>query len=174
MRRSVWLYRLAFAATALAFTILALLPFGAGEGGWPGPELIVCLVAAWVLRRPDYVPVWLLLGVLLLDDALLMRPLGLWTLIVLVMSEYLRRQVDPTQAMSFGSELALVAGCITVAFAANHLALVLLLAPTPPLAGQVLHVVATIAFYPAVALFSRAIGVRRLAPGELDSLGTRA
>lgn len=172
--RSVWLYRLVFAGLAAAFTFLALLPFGAEEGSWPGPELIVCLVAAWVLRRPDYVPVWLLLGVLLLDDALLMRPLGLWALIVLVMSEYLRRRVDPSQAMSFGSEVALVAGCITVAFAANHLALVILLAPTPPFGGQVLHILVTIAFYPPVALFSRLIGVRRLAPGELDSLGTRA
>lgn len=172
--RSVWLYRLMFAGLAAAVTFLALLPFGSGEGGIPGPELIVCLIAAWILRRPDYVPVWLLLFVLLIDDALLMRPLGLWTLIVLVMSEYLRRRVDPSQAMSFGSEVALVAGCIAAAFAANHLALLLLLAPTPPVLGQALHAVATIAFYPPTALFSRLIGVRRLAPGELDSLGTRA
>lgn len=172
--RSVWLHRLLFAALATVFTFLALLPFGADEGSWPGPELIVCLVAAWVLRRPDYVPFWLLAVVLLLDDVLLMRPLGLWSLIVLVMSEYLRRRVDPAQAMSFGQEATLVAGCITVAFLANHLALVLLLAPTPPLGGQVLHTLVTIAFYPIVAVFSRLIGVRRLAPGELDSLGTRA
>ncbi len=172
--RGVWLHRAGFAALAAAATFLALLPFGAGPGGVPGPELIVCMVAAWVLRRPDYVPVWLLLGVLLLDDALLMRPLGLWTLIVLAMSEHLRRRADPTRATSFGAEVALVAGCIAAAFAANHLALIVLLAPTPPFGGQVLHAAVTIASYPAVALMCRAIGVRRLAPGELDSLGTRA
>ena len=172
--RDVWTYRLIFGGLAAAVTFLALLPVGTGEGGIPGPELMVCLVAAWVLRRPDYVPVWLLLGVLLLDDALLMRPLGLWTLIVLVVSEYLRRRADPTQAISFGAEAALVSACIAAAFAANQLALLMLLAPAPPLLGQAMQAVATIAFYPPVALFSRLIGVRRLAPGELDSLGTRA
>lgn len=172
--RSVWLYRALFAALALAATFYALLPFGAGEGGVPGPELIVCGVAAWVLRRPDYVPVWLILLVLLLDDALLQRPLGLWTLIVLMMSEYLRRRVDQTEAMPVGSEAVLVAGCIAAAFAANHLALMLVLAQTPPLAGQTLHALVTIVFYLPVALLSHLIGVRRLAPGELDSLGTRA
>ena len=172
--RSVWAYRAAFAGLSLAGTLAALLPFGPGEGGWPGPELSIALVAAWVLRRPDYVPAWLLLPVLLLEDALLMRPLGLWTLVVLLLSEHLRRRVDPAEAMSPGAEMALVAGCIAAAFAANHAALVLLLAPTPPLGGQVLHALATIAFYPAVAVVSRGLGVRRLAPGELDSLGTRA
>lgn len=172
--RSIWLHRLAFAGLAAAVTLAALVPLGGGEGGWPGPELIVCLVAAWVLRRPDYVPVWLLIPVLLLDDVLLMRPLGLWTLIVLVMSEYMRRRTDPSQALPFGSEMALVAGCIAAAFAANHLALVVLLAPTPPLGGQVLHAGVTIAFYPLVALSSHLAGIRRLAPGEPDPAGTRA
>ena len=172
--RSVWLHRLAFAGVAAAFTFVALLPFGAGEGGWPGPEVIVCLVAAWVLRRPDYVPVWLLLLVLLLDDALLMRPLGLWALIVLLLSEYLRRRVDPSQALPFASEMALVSTGIALAFAANHLALVVLLAPTPPLGGLVAHAAVTIAFYPLVALLSHLAGIRRLAPGEPVPSGARA
>ena len=172
--RSVWTYRAIFAGLAAGIVFFALLPFGSGEGGVPGPELMVCLVAAWVLRRPDYVPVWLLLAVLLLDDVLLSRPLGLWTLIVLLMSEYLRRRVDHAEALPFWSEVAVVSGCIAAAFAANHLALVLLLAQTPPLLGQGLHALATIVFYPPTALFCRAIGVRKLAPGELDSMGTRA
>lgn len=172
--RSVWFYHGVFTVISLVVLFVALLPFDAGEGGWPGPELTLCFVAAWVLRRPDYVPVWLLLILLLLDDALLMRPLGLWTLIVLLTSEYLRRRVDYTEAMPFWSESGLVAGCIVAAFLANHLALVVLLAETPPVAGQALHAIATIVFYPSVAVFSQMIGVRRLAPGELDSMGTRA
>lgn len=172
--RSTWLYRAAFVCLSAAIIFLALLPFGSGERQVPGPELLICLIAAWVLRRPDYVPVWLLLPVLLLDDLLLQRPLGLWTLIVLVMSEYLRGRIYNGEARSFWAEVALVAGCIAAAFAANHLALLLLLAETPPLAGQALHALVTIAFYPATALFSRMIGVRRLAPGAFDSRGTRA
>ena len=172
--RSVWLYRALFVALAGTVLFFQLLPFGAGPGAVPGPELTVCLVAAWVLRRPDYVPVWLLLPLLLVDDVLLMRPLGLWTLIVLLMSEYLRRRVDHAEVLPFWSEVGLVSGCIATAFFADHFALVLLLAERPPFLGQMLHALATIVFYPPVAIFSQLIGVRRLAPGELDSLGTRA
>ena len=171
---AIWRYRAVFALLSAGFVFLALLPFNTGEGGWPGPDLIVCLMAAWVLRRPDYVPIWLLLIVVLMADVLLMRPLGLWALIVILLSEYLRRRVDLAEVLPFWSEMAMVGGCLALAFLADHLALVLLVAETPPLLGQGLHALATIVFYAPVALFSQMIGVRRLAPGELDSLGTRA
>ncbi|KIT15530.1 hypothetical protein [Jannaschia aquimarina] len=172
--RRVWGYRLLFVVLACTVLFFALLPFGPGEGGVPGPELTVCLIFAWVLRRPDYVPLWLMVPLLLLDDALLMRPLGLWTLIVLLMSEWLRRRVDHTESLPFWNEVALVSGCIVAAFAAYHLSLALLLAQTPPLGGQALHALATIVFYPPVVIFSQLLGVRRLQPGELDTLGARA
>ncbi|MEM7709687.1 MAG: rod shape-determining protein MreD [Pseudomonadota bacterium] len=171
--RSLWSYRALFAGLAAAVLFLALLPFGGGEGRFPGPEATLCLICAWVLRRPDYVPLWLMIPVLLLDDMLLMRPLGLWTLIVLLVSDVLRRRVDQAEVLPFTSELTLVAGWIGIAFAANYGALLVLLAETPPLMGQALQALATIVFYPVVALFSQLIGVRRLAPGELDTLGAR-
>lgn len=172
--RAVWRYRAVFALLSALIIFAALLPFAAGEGSVPGPDLVLCLTAAWILRRPDYVPVWLLLLVLLLADVMLMRPLGLWTLIVVLMSEYLRRRVDHAEVLPFWPEVGMVALCILAAFVADHVALVLLLAETPPVWGQGLHALATIVFYPAIAVFSQLIGVRRLAPGELDSLGTRA
>ncbi|WP_179380144.1 hypothetical protein [Jannaschia marina] len=172
--KAVWRYRLIFAGLSALVIFVALLPFGAGEGAVPGPDLVVCMTAAWVLRRPDYVPVWLLVSVLLVSDFLLMRPLGLWTLVILLMSELLRRRVDHAEALPFWSEVGLVAGFVAGAYAVDHLILVLLLAETPPILGQGLHALATIVFYPPVAILSQVIGVRRLAPGELDTLGTRA
>ena len=172
--RSVWGYRALFVALAGGILFFALLPFGPREGGVPGPELTVCLIFAWVLRRPDYVPLWLMVPLLLLDDALLMRPLGLWTLIVLVISERLRRRVDHAEALPFWPEVALVTGCIAAAFALNHLALALLLVDAPPLGGQAIQAMATIVFYPPVMILSRVMGIRRLAAGELDTMGARA
>jgi rod shape-determining protein MreD len=171
---AIWSYRLTFIALAASVMFFALLPFGAPEGGVPGPDLLVCLTFAWVLRRPDYVPTWLIVPVLLVADFVLMRPLGLWTLIVLLASEHLRRRVDPGEVGTFSSEIATVAAVIFGVFVLNHAAMLLLLAGTPPLLGQALHLLATIVFYPVAAIFSQLIGVRRLAPGELDTLGTRA
>ncbi|MDB2407275.1 rod shape-determining protein MreD [Jannaschia sp.] len=167
-------YRLAYVGLAAIILFFALLPFGPPEGGVPGPDLLVCLTFAWILRRPDYVPVWLLVPVLLLADALLMRPLGLWTLVTLLGSEYLRRRVDHTEVKTFWSEVAAVTGVLVGIFVVNHLAMLLLLAATAPLLDQSLHLLATVVFYPMTAIFSQLIGVRRLAPGELDTLGTRA
>lgn len=172
--QGLWGYRLLFVALAGAVLFFALLPFGSPEGGVPGPDMLVCLTFAWVLRRPDYVPLWLLVPVLLLADILLMRPLGLWTLVLLLATEYLRRRVDPGEAGTFWSEVANVAGVILGAFVLNHLVLMLLVAQTPPLFGQGLHMLATVVFYVPTAIFSQLIGVRRLAPGEMDALGTRA
>lgn len=172
--RTLWGYRATFLGLSALILFFALLPFGSADGGLPGPELTLCFICAWILRRPDYVPLWLMVPILLMDDILLMRPLGLWTLIVLVVSEVLRRQVDHAEALPFSSELPLVAGWIAGAFVAQYLFLLLLVAETPPLTGLILQAIGTIVAYPFVVLFSQLIGVRRLAPGELDTLGARA
>ncbi|TFL18859.1 rod shape-determining protein MreD [Jannaschia formosa] len=171
---AIWGYRLTYAGLSAAILFFALLPFGPPDDGVPGPDLLLCLTFAWILRRPDYVPVWLLVPVFLLADTLLMRPLGLWTLLALLGSEYLRRRVDHTEVRTFWSEVAAVSGVIIGVFVVNHLAMLLLLAETAPLLSQGLHLLATVVFYPLTAIFSQLIGVRRLAPGELDTLGTRA
>ncbi|WP_371157404.1 rod shape-determining protein MreD [Jannaschia sp. 2305UL9-9] len=171
---SIWGYRALFAGLTFAFMFFALLPFGRSDGSLPAPDIMLGLAFVWVLRRPDYVPVWLLVPLLLLADVLLMRPLGLWTLLVFLSSEYLRRRVDHSEVQTFGAEIALVTMTIIGVFVANHLILLLLLAETAPLLDQALHAGATIVFYPLITILSQWIGVRRLAPGELDSLGTRA
>lgn len=174
-RRRVWVYWLWFAGLAFLDIFASLLPLGRGGGLVPGPDLTFLLVLAWVQRRPDYIPVWLLVPVLLLGDALLVRPLGLWTLIVMLVAEFLRRRVDPAEALPFAGELGRVALLIVGAFAANHLILVLLFADPAPVLGVTLHALMTLVLYPFVLIITRSVfGVRRLQPGELDSLGHRA
>ncbi len=59
---AVWLCRALFAVLAAVLLFLRLLPLGSVAGGWPGPDLLMCLTFAWVLRRPDYVPALLIAG----------------------------------------------------------------------------------------------------------------
>jgi rod shape-determining protein MreD len=61
---SVWAYRGLYAALAFALLFLRMLPLGSVAGAWPGPDLLVCLTFAWVLRRPDYAPVLLVAAVM--------------------------------------------------------------------------------------------------------------
>lgn len=172
--RTTWGFRALFACTAFAYMFFSLLPFGSDAATIPAPEVMLCVTFAWILRRPDYVPVWLLVALVLMADVLLMRPLGLWTLMVLLASEYLRRRVDFSEVHTFGAELILVSALIAATFAAESVALSLLLAEGGPLTGRILQAISTIVFYPIVVVFSKLVGVRRLAPGELDTLGHRA
>ena len=75
-----------------------------------GPDLMLAFTFAWVLRRPDYVPVLLIAAIFLLEDMLLMRPPGLWT------ADRADRDRDPARSreprpreMPFMAEWAMVA-----------------------------------------------------------------
>ena len=90
VRSSVWLYRGGFLLVALILLFVRLLPLGSVAGDWPGPDILLCVIFAWAMRRPDFLPVWLLVAVLLTEDMILMRPPGLWTAIVVLATEFLR------------------------------------------------------------------------------------
>ena len=70
----LWFRRLVFVLVALFLFYLRLLPLASVAGQWPGPDLLLCLIFAWLVRRPDYVPVWLVASVVLVEDMLLQRP----------------------------------------------------------------------------------------------------
>ena len=102
--RSIWLHRLLFIAIALLLLFLRLLPLGSMAGELPGPDVLLCIVFAWTMRRPDYLPALLITVVVLLDDMILMRPPGLWTALVVIASEFVRARVALTRELNFGVE----------------------------------------------------------------------
>ncbi|NCU20454.1 rod shape-determining protein MreD, partial [Candidatus Falkowbacteria bacterium] len=53
-RQQLWHIAL-YLAIAAVLLFLRLLPISPGTGGLPGPDLMLALTLAWVLRRPDYV-----------------------------------------------------------------------------------------------------------------------
>jgi rod shape-determining protein MreD len=172
---NVWTYRALLVALVAFVIFVGLLPLGQTFAFIPTPDLIMCLLFAWVIRRPDYVPMVLVAVVGFFADALLMHPLGLWTLIFLVATEYLRRSIVHTEVLSLGDELLQVATVMAASFFAYGLTLALLMADRPPITAQALHMVVTFVFYlPVVGLTQGVFGVRRLQPGEVDILGSRA
>ena len=90
MRNSVWIYRAGFVAIAMGLLFLRLLPLDSVAGDWPGPDLMLCLMLAWVTQRPDHLPTGLIAVVVLAEDMILMRPPGLWTALVVLATEFLR------------------------------------------------------------------------------------
>jgi rod shape-determining protein MreD len=167
-------YRTLFLVVAVALLFARMLPLSAIPAEWPGPDLLLCVTIAWVLRRPDYVPALSLVLVFLLDDLFAMRPPGLWTLIVLVASEFLRSREVMTRDLPFALEWAMVGIVIASMLIANRLILALFMVPQITLAPVLMHILSTLIAYPVVVAISHALlGLKKVAPGEVDALGHR-
>ncbi|MGL4311531.1 MAG: rod shape-determining protein MreD, partial [Paracoccaceae bacterium] len=139
---------------------------------WPGPDLLLCLTCAWMLRRPDYVPALLIVVVFLVEDMFSLRPPGLWPAIVVIGTEFLRSREGQYRDMPLTVEWAVVAGAMLAMMLANHLALAIFLVPQPATGFSVVQMLATMVAYPLVALFSRHVaGVQRPSPAEIDAWG---
>jgi rod shape-determining protein MreD len=172
--RQLWAFRGLFTALALGVLFFQVLPFRIGTPRWPGPDLLTLLAFAWVLRRPDYVPVLLVLAVTLFTDILFMRPLGLWSALVLVGFEFLRRRQPFSRDLPFLVEWMMVAGVLLAMTVTNALVLAIFLVQQPVLTLTFLQLIISILSYPVVVAVSRfALGVRKIAPGEVDALGHR-
>lgn len=173
-RQAHWIYRAVFLGLALLLLFVRLLPLGGEVGGLPGPDLLLCLIMAWIIRRPDYLPMPLILIVLLTEDLILMRPPGLWTATIVLATEFLRGRTILTRELSFAAEWALVSGLMLAALLAYRLVLGLALVPQPPFGFAVVQILWSIAFYPPVVAVSRlVIDLRKPATGEVDDYGRR-
>ena len=169
-----WRYRLLFVGITFFLFFVQLLPLNAGPGGIPGPDVLLLLAIAWVLRQPDFVPVTLVAAIFLLADILFMRPLGLWTALVVLGLEFLRARSVAVRDWSFFVEWLVVGASITAVFVINALVLTIFAVDDTSLGLVILHLIATVLAYPlVVVLGARAMGLRKVAPGEVDMLGHR-
>ncbi|MGL4236125.1 rod shape-determining protein MreD [Tabrizicola sp.] len=167
-------FRGLFVVIALVLLFLRLLPLGSAPGALPGPDLLLCMIMAWIVRRPDFLPMPLILVVILAEDLILMRPPGLWTAIVIIATEFLRSRIALTRELSFLVEWLLIAGVMLGMMLAYRLVLGIAFVPQPPFGFAIVQVLWSIAVYPVVVALSRlALDLRKPATGEVDSLGRR-
>ena len=169
-----WRYAALFAGLAALWLFVRLLPLDTTPASWPGPDLLLCLALAWVLRRPDYVPALLIAAVFLLEDFLLMRPPGLWALIVLAATEFLRARHVQMRELGLLMEWLVVAVVITAMVLVNRLVLAVTAVPQAELGLVALHMLTTILAYPfVVGLCFLALRLRKPTTGEVDARGRR-
>ncbi len=169
-----WFYRGLYLLLAAVVFFFRLLPLGTMPHAMPGPDLILCLTLAWMLRRPDYLPALLIAAVYLLEDLLFMRPPGVWALVVLLGTEFLRVRAAFLREVSLLVEWAAVALVLVGMGLLNRLLLGVAMVPQVGLGPTMMQIGMTVAAYPlVVALSSWAFKVRKPATGEVDAHGRR-
>ena len=168
----LWGMRLTFGLVVCIVLFFHLLPLDTTPQRWVGPDLLIGFACAWSVRRPDFVPAVALAGLFLLADLLLQRPPGLWALFALIGCEHLKSRARGLRDSSFASEwmtVCIVIAAITIAY---RLGLIITFVPTPPFGLTAFQLMLTLLFYPlVVAITHGLLGVRKLAPGEMDSTG---
>ncbi|OYU17098.1 MAG: rod shape-determining protein MreD [Rhodobacteraceae bacterium PARR1] len=173
-RASLWVHRGGIVLIAFALIFFKLLPIGSNAGDWPGPDLMLCLILAMVLRRPDYLPIGLVLGVVLLEDLLLLRPPGLWAALVVLASEFVRSRAALTRELSFWVEWMLIAGVMVGLLVAYRVAFAITFLPQAGFGFAMMQVLWSILCYPlVVGVLRLSLDLRKPATGEVDSYGRR-
>jgi rod shape-determining protein MreD len=173
-RAAHWGYRALFLALALVLLFVRLLPLGGAAGALPGPDLLLCLIMAWVMRRPDYLPLWLIVVVVLAEDLILLRPPGLWTALVVLATEFIRSRAALTRELNFVVEWLLVTGLMVGMLLAYRLVFLLALLPQPPFGYAAVQVLWSALAYPLIVGASRLVlDLRKPATGETDDYGRR-
>lgn len=174
LRNSVWLYRIGFVAIAIALLFFKMLPLGSIAGDWPGPDLMLCLMLAWVTQRPDHLPTALIALVVLAEDMILMRPPGLWTALVVLATEFLRARSALTRELGFAAEWLLIAGVMVGMLLAYRLVFAIAFMTQPGFGFAFAQTVGSILMYPVIVWLLRVVfNLRKPSTGEVDAMGRR-
>ena len=160
LRRLIhWGLLIVFAAITV---FMRILPVDLSPGSWPGPDLILLLCFAWVMRRPDFVPIPLAGLLLLIADFIFMQPPGLWAAFGVLAIEFLRpNRIDQSET-PFMLEWFEVAVVLAAMILANRFMLGLFSVPQHSLFLETVFYLMNLASYPIVVIMSvRVLGVRR-------------
>ncbi|MDO5643114.1 MAG: rod shape-determining protein MreD [Paracoccus sp. (in: a-proteobacteria)] len=160
----------AYTGIGLATLFFRLMPLSPGAPGLPGPDVMLALTFAWVLRRPDQLPVAIIVAMALVGDFMLSRPLGLWSFFILAATELLRPRAQRWADQAFVFEWLRVALLIGLMLIGYRLMMMLFLLPVPAFGPVILQWLATVAAYPLMVLVLHWTGIRRLTPAELEMM----
>lgn len=115
------------------------------------PDVMLVLTFVFALRRPDMVPFWLIGLVFFLADVVLLRPLGLWTILVIISVEFLRRRARQPRKGNLYSEWMTASAAIAGVFLINTLILSFALVPQAQFSLVLIKAGLSILAYPLFA-----------------------
>lgn len=164
------LLRAVFLGLGLAFVAWRIVPFDLTAGRLPWPDIFYCVTMVYIVRRPEWAPVWAVFAAFFLRDILTMAPLGLFTLLMVLGTEVVRANLQAFREYPFVLEWLWIAGLFALITLVQQIALSLMLAQTPGLLDQLWLILLTAMLYPVI-VFVLKYGFRfdRPRPGDFDA-----
>lgn len=168
--RERWIMALVFTGLMVTLILFHLVPRTVSAGRIPGPDFLVALTLAWVLRRPHYTPTLLIAALFLLADVFFMRPIGLHTALIVLAVEFLRTRGHATREQTFPAEWLMVAGFLLAIALAERILLGIFVVAQPAFGLVIFQVFATALIYPAVVLVSHLVfGITKMSASEAEA-----
>ena len=140
---------------ALLAIFLEATPMGIEATSRPSPDLLLCVVAYWSIRRPGSAPAILVFALGLVRDLLTDVPVGAGALSLMAISELLKMRCRTFARSSFAMEWAALSIAAFASAAVHWFVVVLLLAQPPYLIDLFNQSVYTMMAYPVMALVFR-------------------
>ena len=144
----VFRLQLTYLAIVALVVLLQTLPLQSLPYPFAPADVPLAITFAWIMRRPDVMSPILITLAFLFADAILQRPPGLWTLIVLCASIFLRMRTRGRKEMLFLYEWFIVSFVIGVSFLVHYFALMFSFLPVPDVQQYVVQVTLSILIYP--------------------------
>ena len=129
---------------------LPLIPMGLAANSVAFPDVMFALFAAWVIRRPMSAPIVVIVFLSVLADAMMMRPLGLWALVLFVGMEVLRVSERAFRDIPFVLEWLYVSALFALMLMLQNLLLFVSFDSVYGFTDVIWHWVRTVAAYPLV------------------------
>ncbi|MEE9454773.1 MAG: rod shape-determining protein MreD [Paracoccaceae bacterium] len=127
-----------------------MIPMGLTADSMAFPDVLYGLIVAWVIRRPATAPMLLVVFLGVLADAMLMRPIGLWAMLLLISTEALRFVERSFRDIPFLLEWLYISGLLVLLVLLQNLLLFASFSDVPAGFTTFWHVVRTIAIYPVI------------------------
>ena len=121
------------------------------------PETTLLITLILIIRSPDYVPFWLIFLTFILSDFLLTKPLGLNTFIVLIITEFVRRNRPAFVEMLFLSEWLVISIILFFASLLKEILLILSLSERNGWIETLQQIGVDIFMYPIVVILVRVV-----------------
>ena len=149
----LWLYRGIYLLLGLFMVALPLLPLQFNPSQWPMPDMLFALTLAWVVRQPRSAPFLLVAALALLADAVLMRPLGLWAFLFLIVVETIRISYKSIQERGVIFETMVAFAALVIMLMAQNIVLWISFATPMPLAISAKFILRSLLFYSFMIIF---------------------
>jgi len=129
---------------------IPIIPMGLAANSVAFPDVMFALFAAWVIRRPISAPIVGIAFFGVLADAMMMRPLGLWGLVLFVGMEVLRTSERAFRDVPFLLEWLYVSALFALMLLLQNLILFVSFDSVYGFTDVIWHWVRTVAIYPII------------------------